>query len=728
MVLLKLYIRNFRCYRNYEVDYTQHIRQLSGRSGSGKTTIFMAIEWCLYGDIFKTTPHGLKSCKTEVSLTFGGLYNRPFTITRTRPPKKIVITFESVLEKTLQGDEAEAFIRDHVASRRIWRLATCSPQLTLHPFLTSNAAEMAANLDALAKVDDCAETIDKIKSELVIAEKKLLVSNTSLRGRSCDHSTCPETHKVDLAGISSQLTSVQRELISLGNAQMRAELQSRIDRLPARNKQELLEELAIAKQSRDATEERISLMRQLAPLKLPSTLTISECDTLLRQIASRRAEMTKCPVAYNPDTIAKTLSELKARQVANREYVRVSEMRNKLESQIASITLPEVWPNGDAETAELHDIEHRLAAPCGTPCPKCNTVLSYSSGKLSEGAISKEEVASLTARKTELRAQLATIRKYDDLNGKLQEYKRELSILPNPEAVAWSDEDVKTLYALSSVKYVEEVSHDEDDLREHKRQLQLRSRLTTFRDDVREVAVVQAELDEEEERLTLLKNLAKIPNSQYKNDLEATREELLASQASLTAELETGKALKTLYDAHRDCEEIRRLLAEVKVCTHHIKLLEAARDTCTQVRAAMVASMMDCINAELNKVGQAFFDKDLRLELQNIQTGKKDKKDQGDKTQGDLRVVPYLEDEALDISSLSGGERVRASLALYLACHTATTSRILLLDEPLHSVESEWVGEIMEYIRDNYGDGLCLIASHMDIGAHIDNVLLVNST
>lgn len=56
---MRLTITNFRRYRNKtSIDFKDGITKIAGHSGAGKTTIFAAIEWCLYGKVRKIKPTG----------------------------------------------------------------------------------------------------------------------------------------------------------------------------------------------------------------------------------------------------------------------------------------------------------------------------------------------------------------------------------------------------------------------------------------------------------------------------------------------------------------------------------------------------------------------------------------------------------------------------------------------------------------------------------------------
>jgi DNA repair exonuclease SbcCD ATPase subunit len=53
---MKLYLTNFRRYDSVAFEFNDGITKITGESGAGKSTIFEAICWCLYGKVTDVTP------------------------------------------------------------------------------------------------------------------------------------------------------------------------------------------------------------------------------------------------------------------------------------------------------------------------------------------------------------------------------------------------------------------------------------------------------------------------------------------------------------------------------------------------------------------------------------------------------------------------------------------------------------------------------------------------
>jgi DNA repair exonuclease SbcCD ATPase subunit len=126
----------------------------------------------------------------------------------------------------------------------------------------------------------------------------------------------------------------------------------------------------------------------------------------------------------------------------------------------------------------------------------------------------------------------------------------------------------------------------------------------------------------------------------------------------------------------------------------------------------LTTSSIDAINHYLDQVVPHFYDRDIQLRLITSRAGSKGR------TNIDLEVT--VDGAECDITSLSGGERVRASLAIYLACHSFVDPPLLILDEPLNSIDDEWCDTIAEYLRDYFGRRMCLITSYTLIGQYLN--------
>ena len=82
---MKIHLKHFRCYDNTEYDFgNSGLTLISGKSGVGKSSIMIAIQFALFGNGSKLTMYGKSSCSVE--LEFDDL-----KIIRTKRPNRLVV-------------------------------------------------------------------------------------------------------------------------------------------------------------------------------------------------------------------------------------------------------------------------------------------------------------------------------------------------------------------------------------------------------------------------------------------------------------------------------------------------------------------------------------------------------------------------------------------------------------------------------------------------------------
>lgn len=124
--MLHLEFRHFRCWNDLDLDIPLgHITLIKGDSGSGKTTIFQGIVWCLYGNIRLVAPNYSDSkVKTRVTISIPYTLNdKPGTliITRQKNPGRLVLVH---IDETHEDKVAQAIIDDIFGTYDVW-LASC---------------------------------------------------------------------------------------------------------------------------------------------------------------------------------------------------------------------------------------------------------------------------------------------------------------------------------------------------------------------------------------------------------------------------------------------------------------------------------------------------------------------------------------------------------------------------------------------------------------------------
>lgn len=168
---MKLVLNNFRCFKEATIELPDKGTALIwGTSGIGKTTIFKAINFVLYGKEQKIVKHGEKKCKVS-------MYFKDIIITRTKVPNHLIFK---------KGDDET---RDDPAQHEIdklfgkdFLLTSYMAQKGTENFFNLSSNEKSAFLQKISLKDFDVEGIRKKVRELIRQRKdKLLINSTEYK-------------------------------------------------------------------------------------------------------------------------------------------------------------------------------------------------------------------------------------------------------------------------------------------------------------------------------------------------------------------------------------------------------------------------------------------------------------------------------------------------------------------------------------------------------------------
>ncbi len=169
-MLLK--IREFRYCIEKDIQFNNEIYSLSGRSGSGKSTIFESIYWCLYGTLTKPYPPGKQHAKTKVTIICDD-----YKIKRKRKPNSLLVTMNN---NEYRNEFGQAIINDIYGDNNRWLITSYIRQGKSHHWFNLSSKDKMSFLNSIVfREADPRNFIQKVKLEIRDneTEHQLLTSN-----------------------------------------------------------------------------------------------------------------------------------------------------------------------------------------------------------------------------------------------------------------------------------------------------------------------------------------------------------------------------------------------------------------------------------------------------------------------------------------------------------------------------------------------------------------------
>jgi exonuclease SbcC len=164
-----LSVKNFRCI--YQAEYyiqDGSITLITGYSGKGKSTIFEALKWCLYGSVNHIYPYSLKSQSNKNTQVI--LKTQKYTINRSQPPKILKVLFDD--GTNLEFESAQNFIDRRYGSKEMFEITSYIPQGSLNRFFTLSNSEKFAMIEHCI-FEDSDNSPEDIHKKIDFYEKEL---------------------------------------------------------------------------------------------------------------------------------------------------------------------------------------------------------------------------------------------------------------------------------------------------------------------------------------------------------------------------------------------------------------------------------------------------------------------------------------------------------------------------------------------------------------------------
>lgn len=165
-------IKGFRCYHKARFEFDIGITLIKGLSGVGKTTVFQAIYWCLYGGMRNIYNNTMTTKKCYVKITF----DKKLIVYRQKRPDLLIVTIDG---KDYKDGSGQCLINDYFGTKDIWKTCSYIEQKQRCGLLTGTNNERMEYLNKLSfSNDNPDECIEKINSRLKNITKEYEIQKT----------------------------------------------------------------------------------------------------------------------------------------------------------------------------------------------------------------------------------------------------------------------------------------------------------------------------------------------------------------------------------------------------------------------------------------------------------------------------------------------------------------------------------------------------------------------
>lgn len=159
---MKIKIQGFRC--NIDNDYefeNGKLTLLKGESGIGKSTIFQAIYWCLYGSLRNIKSNTCNIKRSNVILEFDE-YN--LIINRINNPCLLTVIYNN---QKYENEIAQDIIKSYFGTKEVWKACCYIEQGEKCSFLSMNNSEKMEFLNMISfNMDNPENYIEKVENKI----------------------------------------------------------------------------------------------------------------------------------------------------------------------------------------------------------------------------------------------------------------------------------------------------------------------------------------------------------------------------------------------------------------------------------------------------------------------------------------------------------------------------------------------------------------------------------
>jgi exonuclease SbcC len=655
---MKLVLNNFRKFINKEFIFEKNQTLIFGKSGKGKSTIFMAIIFALNGEGKKLISFGKTSC--SVILDINSPTNENVIITRTKRPNRLIVVHNSTQKEDL---EAQVFL-DNLFFQ--YQTGYISQRLDKNFLLMSS-------LDKISFIEKAAfGTFEN--PDLIVKNCKDLVKN----------------RKNELTNVQLTKKTIQNVLSEL-----------KIEKIPFCNTQNLDE---------NEIENEIFSLEKLLKESKEKFNTFSECEKRKKEMKDRLEKLNQLIEKSDTiDNIDEKIKQFSLETSSWNQYQKAKSLLKKLktsnfdiENEQKIIDLEKIIEHSKKINFEnekiLEELNKKiLQSATKLKCPNCESYIALWGDSLSiidnnnffsHEIISVKEVKNLESQRNKL-LQL------------VEENKKNFISMKNLCEKYLNIFDIEELKCLSLVKkkaseklkQLNELKTNADNYNSQKTIcLSLKIKKPNYEENF------ELKIKNKRSILFEIKEIQKSLKKEKENNLESLEKEIIEIEQKLQKLIFKKSSVKSF----KHWNKIDLLTKEENILEksypRSLKLQEI-------IKTATKQSVKEVIE-EINLTAQIYLDSFLENVVAELKFENNEK----------LNCQVIQNGNKTDLNNLSGGEFARVVLAFNIAFADVNNVKLLLIDEITASLDQETTNQVMNTIKQNYKGQVIVIAHQTTTG------------
>jgi exonuclease SbcC len=691
MIIKTLTLKNYRKFKNAVIEFPDGVTGVIGLNGVGKSTIFEALAWVLYGSVAARTPADQikrdgadkkDSCRVELEFIFEG---DTYRVIREMSGKNLTPSATALVNSKIVAKGAgvvSKFIQNRLGMDfKSFYTSIFAKQKELNALSSMNASERRPLILKMLGIDSLDEIIKEINSDK--RNKLLLIEKLTM-----DLFDSNGKDKIkNLKDVIKNFEIDKKETIISIN-QIKEKIQKTkkfldIQKKEYDNNKKEYEKINIYNEQLDERKTQYENKKKLQ-------------EEILKLNNKTKERQKTIDTLYSKLTYFKDISK-----EINNVITKINEIEKKKYNIIKKIEQNKTLlksTKSDFEEINSKKDEIEKMGP-NANCPTCDRTLGNQYNKLLE-KFDKEKLKKNKETETYSKEIKTEQLEYDKTSREDLALKKKLDYLQKKQK---EKEKIETTIKINS----EELKTEKIDLKNKDKQL---IKIGAIEFDIKEYNSVKQKVKEF--------------YNKYQNSLDALdkKKETLAD-TKLLLEKEQGKKkliireIKNLNEKIKELRELKKQVKNEKTKIQHIKML-------SEIMSSFRTNLISRIRPALSSYASDFFSRLTDEKYQEIELDEQ------------YNLMIYDGGNPYNIERFSGGEEDLANLCLRLAISEVITERagglfnFIILDEIFGSQDIIRQQNIMKALN-----GLSskfrqiLLVTHIeDIKNHVENIILVNET